>query len=121
MAEQDRLGASAQDPFVQGDVCLHVQEDRAALGGKGLHQAHVGRVARGAKDCILSLHECSDAMLEVANNVALVMDPHTRYGVAVAAGSQSGDLTFDDVRMSGEAQIVVAADFDVAGLRRTAL
>ena len=92
-----------------------------ALGGEGLQQAHVGGVAGGAKDRVLRLHERGDALLEAADDVALVMDPDARYGIAVATGPQGGDLALDDVRMSGEAQIVVAADLDVAGPRRAAL
>ena len=49
------------------------------------------------------------------------MHPDARNGVAVAAGAQRGDLALDDVRMAGEAEIVVAADLDVARSRRAAL
>ena len=49
------------------------------------------------------------------------MHPDARNGVTVAAGAQRGDLALDDVRMAGEAKIVVAADLDVARTRRAAL
>ena len=62
-----------------------------------------------------------DALLELADDVALVMDPDARDGIAVAACAQRGDLALDDVRVSGEAEVVVAAHLDVAGTRRAAL
>jgi hypothetical protein len=49
------------------------------------------------------------------------MDPDAGHGVAMAAGAKRSDLTFDDVRMPCEAEIVVAADLDVAGAGRAAL
>jgi hypothetical protein len=39
----------------------------------------------------------------------------------VAAGPESCDFAFDQVRVAGEAEIVVASDLDVARARRTAL
>ena len=100
---------------------LHVEIDGAAARGERLDQPDVGGVAGRADDAVLGLHQGGDALFEVARDVALVMHPDARDGVAVAARPQRGDLALDDVRMAGKAKVVVAADLDVAGTRRAAL
>ncbi len=49
------------------------------------------------------------------------MHPDARDGVAVSTRPQRGDLALDDMRVAGKAQVIVAADFDIAGTRRQAL
>ena len=119
--EQDGLRAGAHHAFVQRNVRLHVEVDGAAARGERLDQPDVGRIAGGAEHAILSQHERGDALLELAGNVVLVMHPHARDRIAVAPAAQCRDLALDDMRMSGEAEVVVAAYLDVAGTRGAAL
>jgi hypothetical protein len=67
------------------------------------------------------LHELGDALLELPDDVALVVDPYAGDGVAMAAFSQRCDLALDDMRVCGEAEVIVAPQLEVAGTRRAAL
>jgi len=60
-------------------------------------------------------------LLEVANDVALVVHPDSGDCIAMTARPQCSNLALDDEWMRGEAQIVIAAQFDVAGPRRAPL
>jgi len=86
-----------------------------------LDQADVGGVAGGAEDAVFGQHQAGDALLKLARDIALVVDPYAGDGIAMTAGAQGRDLALDHMGMAGEAEIIVAADFDIAGARSSTL
>ena len=88
-----------------------VKVDRRLFVGNGLQQADVGRIARLADKTVFLANPCGQRRFKRPARMGIKQE-HTRLDHAFIAVLQAGNLCPDDVRMSGNAKVVIAIQTD---------
>mmetsp|Transcript_78788 Transcript_78788/g.219008 ORF Transcript_78788/g.219008 Transcript_78788/m.219008 type:complete len:389 (-) Transcript_78788:393-1559(-) len=105
------LGLAQPDAIDDGGVVQCVADDGVLLAEQGLEQAAVGVEGRGIEDGVLAADEAGDALLQRLVQVLGAADEaHRRQAEAMSA--QRLVRRLDDLRMAGQAQVVVGTEVD---------